>query len=1355
MSERIAVVGIACRYPDAENPNQLWENVLTGRRAFRRLPDERMNSEDYYSPDPTAPDRFYSPKAAVLEGFEFDRVRYKVAGSTFRSTDMTHWLALDTVARALEDAGFPEGQGLPQTTTGVVIGNTLTGEFSRANLMRLRWPYVRRTVGAALRQRGWDDTEVGEFLDTLEPQYKAPFPPIDEDTLAGGLANTIAGRVCNYFDFKGGGYTVDGACSSSLLSVATACEALINGDLDAAIAGGVDLSIDPFEVIGFAKTGALATAEMRVYDRNSNGFWPGEGCGMLVLMRDEDALARGLRRYAVIAGWGYSSDGKGGITRPEASGHRLAISRAYERAGFGIDSVAYLEGHGTGTAVGDATELRAFTEARQEADPDAPPAAISTVKGNFGHTKAAAGVAGLLKVILAVRQQVIPPATGHVETHPVLDVERPALRILSGAELWPADKPVRAAVSSMGFGGINAHVVVESADSTRRTRIGSATTALVRSRQDAELLLFDARTVEDLSDRLGELAPWVARLSYAELGDLAATLAGQLADRPVRAAVVASSPEEATRRIERLIGSLAEGRYSVVDATNGVFLGSAGNNPRIGYLFPGQGAGRRADGGALRRRFEEVDALYQTYQPPAGADLVATAVAQPRIVTASVAGLRVLSMLGVEAVGAAGHSLGELTTLHWAGAMDENTLLATAAARGRIMADASAGDGTMVSISASPEVVEPLLAGTPVVIAGYNSPQQTVVSGPVAACEEVGARAGAQGLFWTRIAVSHAFHSEAVAPAAVAFGEHLSGVSFAPLARTMVSTVTGDALPADADVADLLRRQVLDPVRFTQAVSRLAENCDLLLEVGPGKVLRGLASEIAPQVPTISLETDSLSLSGLLNAVGAGYALGAPVNHEALFQDRFTRPLEPGRPLKFLASPAESAPAGDFAVARTVDAPAGATSAPSLTASGTDGTGGVDTLELLRRLAAERAELPLEAVRPDSRPLDELHLSSITVGQIVNQAARELNVAAPTLTSSYATATVAEIAQILDEAGGAGRTGDADERESVAGVAPWVRAFAVDLVPTEVGPRAGAPVDGGWQAFTAGAAPLAEPLRTALQRARVGGGVLLCLPRDCEPEHIPVMLRAGRTGAGHLGPVRRGGRPSGCGGPGQDPAPGTPRDRHHGGHHAAGRRAARRRPHGDGGPGGRRRGRHHRVQRGALRRGRNPVRAGAASGGPAPQRRGRDRRRRRTPGHRRRQGHHRRVRAGPGPGHRYRGRPDRPLRPDAGHRTGGEPRPAHRRRGPLPLRPGRYHGAGPDQGRGERDRAGAGSGHRGTARSRAQRTDRGGQPGRGDLPPYSGAEDRRPGGGTRRDRPARAAAADHVRQHHRPGRAAR
>ena len=362
-NNRIAVVGISCRYPDANSPDELWQNVLAGRRAFRILPDERMNKDDYYSADPAAPDRFYSRKAAVIEGFEFDRVKYRVAGSTYRATDLTHWLALDTAARALADAGFPEGDGLDRKNTGVVIGNSLTGEFSRASLMRLRWPYVRRTVGAALREQGWDDAALDVFMADLEARYKQPFAPIDEDTLAGGLANTIAGRICNHYDFGGGGYTVDGACSSSLLSVSTMCTALAEGQLDAAIAGGVDLSIDPFEVIGFAKTGALAKGEMRVYDEHSNGFWPGEGCGMLVLMREQDALAQGRPIYATIVGWGYSSDGKGGITRPEAAGHELAIARAYRVAGFGIDSVSYLEGHGTGTAVGDATEIQALSGA--------------------------------------------------------------------------------------------------------------------------------------------------------------------------------------------------------------------------------------------------------------------------------------------------------------------------------------------------------------------------------------------------------------------------------------------------------------------------------------------------------------------------------------------------------------------------------------------------------------------------------------------------------------------------------------------------------------------------------------------------------------------------------------------------------------------------------------------------------------------------------------------------------------------------------------------------------------------------------------------------------------------------------
>src|SRR5262249_34001262 len=231
MREGIAVVGMACRYAGARTPAELWENVLAGRREFRRIPPARLRIEGYLAAaDPTdldAPDTLYATEAAVLEGWEFDRVRFRVAGSTFRSTDLAHWLALEVADQALADAGFPAAEGLPRDATGVLLGNSLTGEFSRANLLRPRWPYVRRVVAAALAgslgEGGWDGERTGAFLARLEAEHKAPFPPPTEESLAGGLSNTIAGRICNHFDLHGGGYTLDGACASSLLAVANAC----------------------------------------------------------------------------------------------------------------------------------------------------------------------------------------------------------------------------------------------------------------------------------------------------------------------------------------------------------------------------------------------------------------------------------------------------------------------------------------------------------------------------------------------------------------------------------------------------------------------------------------------------------------------------------------------------------------------------------------------------------------------------------------------------------------------------------------------------------------------------------------------------------------------------------------------------------------------------------------------------------------------------------------------------------------------------------------------------------------------------------------------------------------------------
>jgi len=1170
MNSAIAIVGMACIYPDARTPGELWENALAQRRAFRRMPAERLRLEDYVASDPNASDATYSTEAAVIEGYEFDRVGFRVAGSTFRSADLAHWLALDVAARALADAGFSDGHGLPREATGVLLGNTLTGEQSRANTLRLRWPYVRRVLDAALAKEKWTTGQRQKFLSDLEAEYKSPFPPVGEETLAGSLSNTIAGRICNQFDLKGGGYTSDGACASSLLAIANACSSLAAGDLDVAIAGGIDLSLDPFEIVGFAKTGALAPDEMRVYDKRSSGFWPGEGCGMVVLMRHDDALPQGRRVYAVIRGWGLSSDGSGGITRPETDGQLEALRRAYRRAGFGIETVSYCEGHGTGTAVGDATELEVLSRARREAKAKSPPAVISSIKANIGHTKSAAGVAGLIKATMAVHTQVLPPATGCDIPHPQLAGPAPALRTLREIEPWPNDRPLRASVSAMGFGGINAHVVLESVVAERRTALSPRERSLSRSTQDAELFLFSAETCEQLSQRIEKLLPFAARLSRAELTDLAARLQKDLAPEIFRAAVVAGKPAELAEKLQKLKAwlntkatpPLAESRLEISD---GLFVGSGETPPRIAFLFPGQGSPTHLDGGVWRRRFESVRELYSRAELPADGDAISTRVMQPAVVTASLAGLKVLNDLGIAADCAIGHSLGEITALHWAGAFDEETLLRIARVRGAAMVELGSPTGAMLAIAAPWHDVQELLHSEPLTVVGYNSTKQTVVAGGAEAIKYLARRAAAHGLHATQLPVSHAFHTPLVAAAMPVLADQLSRELFSDLKRKVFSTVTGALLEERDDLRELLCRQVTSPVRFIAALQALgirpraaqvrrsrADRVDLFIEVGPGAVLSGLVRDDA-DTPVISLDAGGNSLKGLLHAVGAAFALGAPVRASALFADRITRHFDLDWKPKFFSNPCELAPLSDGAVdvLTRPSQPHGEASAGS-PPSAIEAS--LEPLGLIRELVAKRAELPVAAVQDDNRMLSDLHLNSITVGQLVSEAARRLGVSRVAGLNEFANASVADIARALDELK---RTGNAvrksDRGQAPPGVDTWVRTFFIEWVETKrsaqrtpvalnhngvngnghakhfhsallIGPERGegdgTPRFNGsnldsnaaseWKIFAGGNDPLAEPLRAAFAQAG-GGGVVVCLLNSSEDERISLLLSAGRA----------------------------------------------------------------------------------------------------------------------------------------------------------------------------------------------------------------------------------------------------
>jgi enediyne polyketide synthase len=1109
---------MACQYPEAQSPQQLWENALAQRRAFRRMPAERMRLDDYLSEDGLTPDGTYATEAAVIEGYEFDRLGCRVAGSTYRAVDLAHWLALDVARRAVADAGFPDGRGLPREATGVVVGNTLTGEFSRAAGLRLRWPYVRRVVGAALVGEGWSPEHSGAFLERLEAAYKAPFPPPGEETLAGGMSNTIAGRICNHLNLQGGGYTVDGACASSLLAVATACGALAAGDLDVALVGGVDLSLDPFELVGFARVGALARETMRVYDARSAGFWPGEGCGFVVLARPEVAAALRLRVYARIRGWGVSSDGSGGITRPEVHGQLLAVQRAYRRAGFGVGSVAYFEGHGTGTSVGDATELQALTRALREAPrpagADVPPAAIGSIKANIGHTKAAAGVAGLIKATMAVCAQVLPPTTGCERPHPELAGPSPVLRVLAEGEPWPPERPLRAGVSAMGFGGINTHVVLEGSARRRRRALPRRDAALIASAQDCELFLLSGRDAAELHTRARRLASLAPGLSRADLADLAGYLEGTLADDQIKAAAVAAEPAELAEALETLQSWLAAGELPRLDAHRGLFLGAPNAAPRVGFLFPGQGSPVHLGGGALRRRFGAVRRLYDQVALPAAGDPGATDVAQPAIATASLAGLDVLGLLGVDAGVAVGHSLGELTALHWGGAIGRAALLRIAGARGRAMAALGGPAGAMASLKAAPGDVDALLPQSDdvCVIAGVNAPRQTVVSGTVAAVEATLARARGIGIAGTRLPVSHAFHSPLVAPAAEPLAALLAAEHFGAIRRSVVSTVTGRVLAAGQGVAELLVRQVTAPVRFQEAIAAAADAVDLWVEVGPGRVLSALVAD-QTSAPVVALEAGGPSLRGVLHAAGAAYALGAPVRHGALFAGRFRRPFDPDRRQRFFGNPCEQAPLPELAGA-PVAGPgpsAGGRPAPVGPAApaGRTPPDGASPLEVVRHLVAARAELPVATVKDQDRLLGDLHLNSITVVQLVAEAARHLGRRMPASPIDFADTTVARAAEALETFGPAGKPADG----TPAGVDAWVRTYTVELVDRPLRASAGVPKPGGgdgWRVLGPPGHPLVEPLRRGLIAQGTGSGVVVCLPPEPDERHLGLLLEGAR-----------------------------------------------------------------------------------------------------------------------------------------------------------------------------------------------------------------------------------------------------
>jgi len=947
-SHGVAIIGIACWYPGARNPLELWENILARRRQFRRMPDVRLPLSDYFHPDPKVPDKTYGDQAAVIDGYEYDWIGHRIPKSTYEVTDIVHWLAVDIAMEAMRDAGYDKTT-LPKERTGVLLGNTLTGEFTRANSFRMRWPYVAKALHKTAAALNLAPDFTREFEKYLEECFKSPFPEVTEDTLAGGLSNTIAGRICNYLDLKGGGYTLDGACSSSLLAICRAADCLVHGDLDLAFAGGVDISIDTFEMIGFAKTGALTPDEMKVYDKNGKGFIPGEGCGFVLLKRLEDARADNNYIYAVIRGWGISSDGRGGITAPSSVGQSLALRRAYEKAGYHPRTVDFIEGHGTGTAVGDPIEIEGILLADNSQIQDQPIPALTKKKGVtslksiIGHTKAAAGIGGLIKATIAVNRRILPPTAGITQPHPIFSEKASHLYPIQFGEVRDPNSKLRAGVSAMGFGGINTHVTLESGDPpSPKLQPSLDERALMVSNQETELFVLAGENATDIQEHAKRLADVSRDISLAEMADLSAELTQNLnPNHKFRAAIIASKPKELLDKLNLLTKTLSDNPPPFgaihISPFRDMWMGNHVERHRVGFLCSGQGAQQLNMGRVLMERHpwireivnqadawvgEQNDRLLSEYifRPTDQADasqladwknqLTDTRIAQPAICLTSILWAKKLARLGIAPVAVAGHSLGELTAFYLAGALTEKELLKLAALRGQAMAASAADAGTMISLGCDVPTAQEVACAVNGywTIANMNSPTQTVIAGEKSTLQEIFKQAKAKGIQAVELPVSNAFHSKFVHRSAQILREqakipdHYVGHGI-----VLLSGIEGRVITDGTDLREHFAQQIVSPVNFIALVNSIASLCDLLFEVGPGNILSNLTRAIVGESSLLCLPVESRpGLDKDLNTALAAYFVhGGNIHWDALFEHRLIRKFVQPSQRKFIVNPCE------------------------------------------------------------------------------------------------------------------------------------------------------------------------------------------------------------------------------------------------------------------------------------------------------------------------------------------------------------------------------------------------------------------------------------------------------------------
>ena len=900
----IAIVGAGAILPDAANVSAFWENVKNGRYSITEVDRDRWDPALYFDADHSAPDKTYSTIGGWVRDYVWDPMKWRlgVPPRVISAMDESQKWAIACTREALEDYGYPK-RPLNTDRTAVILGNAMAGEKHYFTALRLYFPEYAHELAESTSFAGLPEALRRDITRELHDRMADRIQDVTEDTMPGELANCIAGRIANIFNFHGPNYVVDAACASAMAAISSAAEGLIANDFDLAVTGGIDRNMGVSSYIKFCKIGALSATGTRPYAEGADGFVMGEGTAIFLLKRLADAERDGDKIYAVLRGIAGASDGKGkGITAPNPAGQKLAIERAWQNAGLSPATVTLIEGHGTSTAVGDVVEVQSMIDVLSSSHLPPHSVALGSVKSNLGHLKGAAGAAGLLKAALALRDKVLPPSVHCEHRNPNIDFAHSPLYVNTELKPWtmPADGVRRAGLSAFGFGGTNFHAVLEeyiphrlngNGNGKRSVAVSEPPTTVkesIMNTQDVSrtsnassykaplrgALVIGAATEAALIERLRAVE------KDAKAGKAPAPSAPSESDlrAPERVAIDYATATELADKAGNALKALSANQPAIWKAlrAQGIFRGH-GPAPKVAFLYTGQGSQYanmlkllRATEPIVAETFAEADRIMTPLlgKPlskfifvdhddadavaKAEEDLRQTEITQPAVLAIDLALTRLLAAYGVEPDFTMGHSLGEYGALVAAGGLPFTDSLEAVSARGRGMTQVAMNDnGRMAAVFAPLEEVERILKTINgyVVIANFNSSRQAVIGGASKPVEQAMEAFQKAGYDVAALPVSHAFHTTIVAGASKPLREVLQRLHLQSPRLPIVANTNGEFYPTGPNVVpkmlDILTQQVASPVQFIKGLRTLYDaGARVFVEVGPKKALQGFAEDV-------------------------------------------------------------------------------------------------------------------------------------------------------------------------------------------------------------------------------------------------------------------------------------------------------------------------------------------------------------------------------------------------------------------------------------------------------------------------------------------------------------------------------